>query len=191
MLLVSMFYILLLYFYSQNLLDVNYATFPINARALRWFDYKTIISWGLSGNHNWKGKSVLIILHLVGYALFLLVARNLKKCLASQNKNPNLRGIKEKVIGIENIEKMELLLLCVIPTYLLSPTYFRMYQNMVLVLYITTAQYYFVSKKTEYKVFTASLLVAGVLLHAISLVTITDYMQGGLMKMLNSYNLFR
>lgn len=175
----------------QNNLLYNVVThFISNPRVLQWFDFQAILAWSIPENNNWKSQALLVFIQTAGYVLFYMVLRNYKRCLQQQISSATMQqGHYFNTATLDFANRIELLMFCILPLYILTPTFFRIYYDVVLLIYIITAQYLSISRKSGYRIITARRLCLGVLLYGFFTLLTISYMQGGLMEMLNSYSL--
>lgn len=174
-----------------NVLHPMLSPFIGNERVLQWLDFNGLLMWNTAENNNWKTQVILALSQMVGYILFYTVIYHYKKYLKKINCNEVSRERVEKYYYTEEIldfaNRVQVLLFCALPLYLLSPTFYRFYYDVILLIYIIAAQYFFVSIQSGYRKIVAVRLCAGFFLYAFLLLLMISFMQGGAITMLNSY----
>lgn len=179
---------------QKNLLYPILSQFISNTRVLQWFNFNEIIAWCTPEIYNWKSKLILVMCQIIGYVVFYMVFRNYKKCLRQPRYIASSAVISKNhyfdETTLDFINRIVLLLFCIVPFYILFPEFFRMYKNVLLLIYIVTAQYYFISKQSGYRVVTARRLCLGAFLYVLLLLSWTVVsVQGETIRMLNSFML--
>ena len=145
-----------------NMLYNILSSYITNNRLIGWLDFESSLKWATEGNHNWKMKLILITLHFLGYFIFYNIYIRYKKLLIN-NRNKLIyldlnRNYYLNIDAIEFVNYIQLLLFILIPFYMLSPTYLRLYINVLPIIYIILAQYNMLSIKINYKKDILSLL---------------------------------
>ena len=131
---------------SRNLLYNIASRFISNPRYLQYFNFAGSVS---ADELNWKGKLLPMVGQFLGYVGFHVVHLRLKKGLrqcARENIVPKNGFFQEW--QLDTIQFLVLMMFVLFPLYLRSPTYFRMYKNIIPLVHLVTAQYLTFSKDT-------------------------------------------
>lgn len=182
---------------TNNLLYDFAKIFIKNPKYLAYFNYSNIIEQTTSEVLNWKGKILPIIGQTMGYFCFRSIYKDFRNKLIIYQGNNNMVNISKCGIGycfnihqLDMINSMLLLMFLITPFYLLNPTYFRMYKNVALLIYIVDAQYLYytfcIGKRTN-RVIERHLMIV---ICAILAQAMTIYSQGHFFEMIESFSLF-
>lgn len=133
---------------SRNLLYNIASRFISNPRYLQYFNFAGDVS---AEELNWKGKLLPMVGQAMGYVGFHVVYLRLKKGLkgCARENIPLGKGFFREW-QLDMIQFIVLMLFVLFPLYLRSPTYFRMYKNMIPLIHLVTAQYLTFSKDTGF-----------------------------------------
>lgn len=131
---------------SRNLLYSIASRFISNPRYLQYFNFAGEVS---AQELNWKGKLLPMVGQMMGYIGFHVVYLRLKKGLRMCAREQISLGsgfFQERQLDM--IQFIVMIMFVVFPLYLRSPTYFRMYKNIIPLIHLVTAQYLTFSKDT-------------------------------------------
>ena len=192
-----LFGILVIQFIVANNLLYDFAKLFIkNQKYLVYFDYATLMEQTTNEVLNWKGKLLPIVGQIIGYICFRSIYKDFRKKLIDNQGNLELLKSKHgigycfNVHQLDMINTMLLLMFLVTPFYMLNPTYFRMFKNVALLIYIVDAQYLyytFITGRRTKRVIERHLAVV---LYAILAQVMTVYSQGHFFEMLESFSRF-
>lgn len=182
---------------EYNLLYELIQQFISDKKYLVYFDYKSAVEYTTEDILNWKGKLVSVVVHTAGYLIFRMIYKNFKKNLILDNYEvylDKLDGEKKpycfNVYQLNMIDTMFLITFSLIPLYMLSPTYLRVFQNIILLMYIVLAQYLsYIVDRRRYTHSTSYRKII-VILYALMATFISSYSQGYFIEMLNSFSMF-
>lgn len=131
---------------SRNLLYNIASRFISNPRYLQYFDFSGEVS---AETLNWKGKLLPMVGQAMGYVGFHIVHLRLKKGLkACRQAGVSTEKGFFREWELDMIQMIVLMLFVLLPLYLRSPTYFRMYKNVIPLIHLVTAQYLTFSRDT-------------------------------------------
>lgn len=131
---------------SRNLLYTIASRFISNPRYLQYFDFSGEVS---SQVLNWKGKLLPMVGQAMGYVGFHVVYLRLKKGLKlCAREGISLGNGFFQEWQLDMIQFIVMIMFVVFPLYLRSPTFFRMYKNIIPLIHLVTAQYLTFSKDT-------------------------------------------
>lgn len=183
---------------EYNLLYELVKQFISNEKYLVYFDYKNIIENTTEEVLNWKGKLLPVVLHTAGYIIFRTVYKDFRKNLLADNCCEVYVDISDgrkklcyfNVHQLDMINTMFFMTFTMIPLYMLNPTYFRVFKNIMLLMYIVLAQYLSYMKNTRRYIRRVRQRKNLVILYALMVEFMSVYSQGYFIEMLNSFSIF-
>lgn len=110
-----------------------------NTRYSSYFDFSEPVPEDVL---NWKGKAVPIIGQTMGYLAFYFVFKQLKKHIQTNTAQKLIS--KQRYFSAKQLDMIQfafLLLFVLLPLYLRSPTFFRLFKNLIPLIHIVDAQY--------------------------------------------------
>lgn len=173
---------------TQNLAYNIARVFIRNEYYLRWFDYEAAFAGRTDETLNFTGQIIPVIGQIMGFVLFKYLERKGEMLSEGQGeKCPSKSGNYLSREQVSMIGNMYLLLMFMIPFYQLSPTYFRIYKNVVPMMYIMASQFIGRSRHINLKISRPVLITIGLALIAMMM---TGRYQGSSTEMFESFSLW-
>lgn len=169
--------------------------FISDERILPYLDFKLLLGSVLDTALNWKGKLVPVLGHIMGFIIFDYIYKRFRRCLkkAGQPDTDLKENSKNRYFTVRQLDMIYgffALIFVISPLYLLNPTYFRLFKNIVPLLYIVGAQYYSYSLQNHRERAKAGRGIAAMYFGAVLATIVTADAQGFFWETLNSFSLF-
>lgn len=170
--------------------------FVSDERILAYLDFKLLMGNALDTSLNWKGKLVPVLGHIMGFIIFDYIYKRFRRCLKKAGQDANTDSKENSKNRYFTVEQLDMiygffaLVFVVSPLYLLNPTYFRLFKNIVPLLYIVGVQYYSYSTRNHKDRAKAKRGVAYMYFGAVFATFVTADAQGFFWETLNSFSLF-
>ena len=190
------FTLIIEYIIVSNAVFNTACKFITDERVLAYLDFKLLMGNTLDTALNWKGKLVPVMGHVLGFIIFNYIYKRFRRCLkrAGQDESTDFKeNLKRCYFTVEQLDMIYgffALIFVVSPLYLLNPTYFRLFKNIVPLLYIVGTQYYSYSLRNHKDRAKAGRGVASIYIGAVMATLVTAGAQGFFWETLNSFSLF-
>lgn len=176
---------------ENNMLYEIAKTFITNPKYIVYFDFKTIMEETTTEVLNWKGKLSTFLLHAGGVFVFYKLY-NYSRCGSVVDLNPlsdrKISGFSDAQLSM--LQNVQWLSLAIVPYYLFNPTYFRLYYNIVPLIYIVYSQVRQLSNVGMCKKATVQWATMYVLLYSVVTTLFLAIGQGYVIETLDSFKIF-
>ena len=177
------------YIFVSNMLFDIVSDFVGNEKYLSYFDFMNMIKEVTPEVLNWKGKLLPMIGQLSGYVGLYFILSSYKGKLSNKlNRYSINHSYQFNLEQLDMINTMFLLTFLLLPFYLISPTYFRIFKNIIPLLYIVDAQYLDFNE-LDYDNAHVKFKHYYIILYAIMVEIITAYGIGYALETLDSFSL--